>query len=280
MNAGIMALALLIGGVLVPGGDQPEATPGGFATQGPLVDYDLLAPQPSSDFGARTTFSVPRPVPTGGSTAPALPPSASYPEVPQVNRPSGFEIGLMPSAPTAPGAVAEAYPWGSPTSGSSSQDRAEEAGVPGSGPSSSSLAPRLSGSGYLMPRASRPSYQVPSTYDSFSTQQARLAPANRTLSNAPMTSISKPYRNYTLPSAISPYMELDRRNDSNGTIDNYNQYVLPRLEQANANRQMGSEIRGLQHSVQNLGRATTSVRGIAIPQYYMNYETYYPGFQR
>jgi hypothetical protein len=71
-------------------------------------------------------------------------------------------------------------------------------------------------------------------------------------------------------------MELGRISSYSGDIDNYSQYVRPRLEQLNANQQMGSQIRGLQNSMRTLGRQTQSLQGIVIPQYYMNYGSYYP----
>ena len=116
-----------------------------------------------------------------------------------------------------------------------------------------------------MPRASRPSYRVPSTYDSFSTQQARMSPADRTRSDAPAAPIAKPYQGLHSAIGHQPLHGVGRYTGGSSVIDNYNQYVRPRLEQAQANRQVDSEIRGLQHTVRNLGRATTSVQGLAIP---------------
>ena len=75
-------------------------------------------------------------------------------------------------------------------------------------------------------------------------------------------------------------MELGRADSWFGDIDNYNQYVKPELEQLHTNRQIGTQIRGLQGGVQTLGRQTQSLRGIVIPQYYMNYGSYYPRLGR
>ena len=75
-------------------------------------------------------------------------------------------------------------------------------------------------------------------------------------------------------------MELGRVSSYSGDIDNYNQYVKPALDQLNVNRQVGTQIHGLQNSVRTMGRQTQSLRGIVIPQYYMNYGSYYPGFGR
>ena len=75
-------------------------------------------------------------------------------------------------------------------------------------------------------------------------------------------------------------MELGRINSTYGDIDNYNQYVKPRLEQRRANQQVGNQIIGLQDRVRTLNRQTQSLRGVIIPQYYMNHANYYPGFQK
>jgi hypothetical protein len=93
-------------------------------------------------------------------------------------------------------------------------------------------------------------------------------------------SVSKPYQDYRRPPAVSPYMELTRRSSQYNDIDNYNQYVRPRLEQLQESRQMAGQLQGLQTTVRNLNRQTRSVGGIVIPQYYMNYGGYYPGFAR
>ena len=75
-------------------------------------------------------------------------------------------------------------------------------------------------------------------------------------------------------------MELNRPYSSYGNIDPYNQYVKPQLDRIRDSQNRDRQIMGLQHSVRSLGRQTQSLRGVIIPQYYMNYGNYYPGFQR
>jgi hypothetical protein len=75
-------------------------------------------------------------------------------------------------------------------------------------------------------------------------------------------------------------MQLGQWTGPYGDIDTYNTLVRPELERVNSAQQMGTQIRGLQRSVQTLGRQTQSLRGIVIPQYYMNYGNYYPAFAR
>jgi hypothetical protein len=92
--------------------------------------------------------------------------------------------------------------------------------------------------------------------------------------------VSKPYEDYRRPRAVSPYMQLGQVINSYGDIDPYNSIVRPELEQIQAAHQVGTQIRGLQRSVQVLGRQTQSLRGIVIPQYYMNDGNYYPALSR
>jgi hypothetical protein len=73
-------------------------------------------------------------------------------------------------------------------------------------------------------------------------------------------------------------MDLGRIDFGYNVIDPYNQYVKPQLDRQREAQQMGRELRGLQNSVRNLGRQTQSLRGVVIPQYYMNHSQYYPGF--
>ena len=277
MNAAIMALALTIGGVLIPGG---------YGHKNPGSDTRGLC-DPGTAGGLRLAAAAEQRFRCGDD----LLGSAAWRDWRQHGAGVAALDVLSRGAPGESAdrlrertdAVCPDGSWGGcgsvsvglahfgfvkPGSGRGSR-RA------GSGPSSSSLS-SASGSGRQLRRRRSDSVHLRLLLHT----AGEAVPANRTLPNAATASSVKPYSSYTRPSAVSPYMELDRRTDSYGTIDNYNQYVRPRLEQANANRQMGSEIRGLQHSVQNLGRATTSVRGIAIPQYDMNYEAYYPGFQR
>jgi hypothetical protein len=73
-------------------------------------------------------------------------------------------------------------------------------------------------------------------------------------------------------------MNLFRIEDNIHVIDNYNQFVKPKLQQQRANQLLKRQIRGLQGTVRNLHRQTQSLQGVTIPQYYMNHHQYYPGF--
>lgn len=80
------------------------------------------------------------------------------------------------------------------------------------------------------------------------------APASTVpMSPAPVSSAwpvsEKPFSDYRLPPAISPYMNLYRFNPLTG-VDNYNLFVRPILEQEAFNRQTASQLRSLHTATQ------------------------------
>lgn len=96
----------------------------------------------------------------------------------------------------------------------------------------------------------------------------------------------KPFR-YAQPfsSGVSPYMGMFRNDTANGTIDNYTTMVRPQLDQRSMNQQFNLDIYGLERSARlqqaamrqmgrNLDRAPQT---IGTPQFYQNFNTYYPG---
>lgn len=104
--------------------------------------------------------------------------------------------------------------------------------------------------------------------------------------HAPQSMVNKPFSGYAIDSGVSPYMELFRR-DSLSSVDNYNAYVKPRLQQRSTVQQFNGQIRGLQNNsrrqgraLQNLGREAQVLQGVSTPQYYMNTGNYYPGLGR
>ena len=115
-------------------------------------------------------------------------------------------------------------------------------------------------------------------------QTSRLQPSAGISAGAP--SVSKPFSSYSPAPAVSPYMDLYRRDT--GGADNYYSFVRPRLDQRRANQVLGGEIRGLQsnqrlqsHAVQKLGKATDRAQtGTMAPEYYQNFGSFYPGFNR
>ncbi len=292
MNIGAGIWSLVLGGVLLPGIDSGLDVPGGLRLQEPLPEIDLpglgsdaggpgLGPPPG-EYRREPGYPSQRPGQGTGAGQGASLPSSPFGETPGAHRPWSPEEPMVPFAPTDPSAGSEAVPWGPPTAGPLPGEAPGQQPTLG-GPSASLPSPRLSGTGaYARSRAARPAYRGQSSYGSFASQQAMMSGSGATQGPAfgPTTPISKPYENYTRPGAVSPYMQLGSRISRYGDIDNYNTFVRPALEQREASRQIGRQIQGLQHSVRNLSRETRSLRGVVIPQYYMNHGNYYPGFQR
>jgi len=115
-------------------------------------------------------------------------------------------------------------------------------------------------------------------------QAQQLQPRAGVTQAAPQ--ISKPFSGYTPGPAVSPYMELYRRDT--GGLDPYNTFVRPQLEQRRANQIIGGEIRGLQSNqrlqstvIQRLGKNNDRVQtGTMAPEYFQNYGSFYPSFSR
>lgn len=298
MHTTIGIWSLVLGGVLIPGADSSVDRPGQSGYQSPTVTFETpglepgypgSAGQPPGYPGGEPGYLGRRPAaPTPGQERglgfSPTPPPLPFGDSSQANRQSTPQDLLMPFAPTDPSAASGAFPWGPPTAGSSPTDQAPgEQPLVGGSPSIDQSRPRLPGaSAYARPRAGRPAYQARAPYDSFATQQARIAKAGLPGSTAysPQASLSKPFTGYRRAPSTSPYMELNRIDYGYNVIDPYNQYVKPRLEQERERQQVGRQIQGLQHSVRNLGRQTQSLQGFVIPQYYMNHGSYYPGFNR
>jgi hypothetical protein len=102
------------------------------------------------------------------------------------------------------------------------------------------------------------------------------------VSAAPSPASQKAFAGYQPTSGVSPYMNLFRIGGE--TIDNYTSLVRPQIEQRFLNQQFNRDIRGLDNAAQNqrvnlqqLYRANQTLQGVATPQYYMNYGSYYSG---
>lgn len=117
-------------------------------------------------------------------------------------------------------------------------------------------------------------------------QASRLQPSAGISSGGAAAAVNKPFSNISQSPAVSPYMNLYRR-DTGGT-DNYYSFVRPQLDQRRANQVIGGEIRGLQsnqqlqsHAVQRLGKTNPAAQtGTMAPEYFQNYGAFYPRFSR
>jgi len=99
---------------------------------------------------------------------------------------------------------------------------------------------------------------------------------------APQAAVEKPFGAYRPTSGVSPYMNLFRRDTSQGTIDNYSTFVRPQLEQRNVNQQVGRDLRGLERNnrvqstaLQQMERESRNLQGVTTPQF-MNYGNFFP----
>jgi hypothetical protein len=186
---------------------------------------------------------------------------------------------LMPIAPTDSAAgsqIGQSYQYLPPTSRSAVGDA-------GSGGRSSGM---YGPSGVpTSPTHARPG--EPQSYTSMQTitQQNRIQSAARNATAASPQLTAKPFSGSTQRSSTtSPYMNLFRSGNSNGTIDNYTTLVRPELDQQRANQKFGADIHGLENSthvqglnIQQLNRDTQSLQGVNATQYYMNYGDFYQG---
>jgi hypothetical protein len=301
MNIAIAICSVVLGGVLIPDTDPTVVQPGLAAPQGPLAGFGFpeiapsySAPAPASQ-GREEGYPVPMPGDSGPQRSYPLRRSGPADAGQGMDRSlaPGYPLApfddlepsspLIPFAPTNPSAAGEMVPWAAPTAGSPAEGQVPQqrssAGAPLEGYSSSGAS---AAGAYLRPSATRPQYRVQSPYEDYVSRQPAAPRAEPVQSPAypSVTSAAKPYRSYTRPSAISPYMELGRITSYYDDVDNYNQYVRPRLEQMETGQRLDRQIRGLQNTMQTLSRQTQNLRGVTIPQYYMNYGSYYPAFNR
>ena len=116
-------------------------------------------------------------------------------------------------------------------------------------------------------------------------EQNRRAAATRNSSSAPAQLTPKAFSSVNQASSgSSPYMNLYRSGNNNGTIDNYTTLVKPQLEQQGTNQKFGADIHGLENSthvqglnIRQLNHETQTLQGVNATQYFMNYGDYYQG---
>jgi len=94
---------------------------------------------------------------------------------------------------------------------------------------------------------------------------------------APPTAPAKPFSDYRPTQTISPYLNMFSDSTGIARPENYFTLVRPFLDQQQANRRIGAELRGLQRDVRRRGQP---YGGGPIPPYYQNLGGYYPGFNQ
>jgi hypothetical protein len=103
---------------------------------------------------------------------------------------------------------------------------------------------------------------------------------------APAALAEKPFSGYSPTPALSPYMNLYRRDNNFGTVNNYYSLVRPMLEQRAYNQRLQYEIGSLERAtrsqsqaIQQLDQRTNYLYGIPSGGSFMNFQGYYPGLQ-
>lgn len=93
---------------------------------------------------------------------------------------------------------------------------------------------------------------------------------------------AKAFAGFRPTSGVSPYMNLFRTQGD--LLDNYTSLVRPAIEQRFLNQQFNRDLRGLENNsrtqgvnLQQLYRSNQTLQGVETPQFYMNYQSYYPG---
>lgn len=274
MYSAITIGTMILGGWVLPSGETPAApavTPGGSAPpsaaapgpETPLPQPGLQPSPPSARPGSPA--AVPRLPAAPSAFVPPMPGSAAAP----ANTPSQL---FVPLAPTDPTLSSPQSPWQAPTSASTTPVLGF-----GSAAAASGVTP------YRLPPSSQ------SGQSSSNTRWPQRAPsAAAAASFFPQTrppvspgSAAKPFSNYSLPPALSPYIHLSRSQRS-PDFDNFSLYVRPTLEQEAANQRLGGEIMGLQRSAQRQTQAIQRMGqqiGTGAPQYFMNHGVFFPGLR-
>lgn len=191
------------------------------------------------------------------------------------------DLQLMPLAPTDPMAGVQAgqpYLWQPPTATPST------AGIDTSGRPVGAFGPMNATAS-----PTRAPLGMPNSYASMQTaqQQNRRAAAVKSASVPTVAPQPKAFAGaQSMGSGVSPYMNLFRNGNNNGTVDNYSTLVRPELEQRRANHKFGTDLNGLERStysqgstIRQLNRDTMNLQGANATQRFMNYGDYYPGLQ-
>lgn len=120
--------------------------------------------------------------------------------------------------------------------------------------------------------------------------EASLTPRQPAQMNAARNQVirgGKAFSGYRQPSPYSPYMSLMRTQDSIRGIDNYYEFVMPRIQQQQTNKQVSQEIGGLQSTARSGYEALQQIKqrpgnapvqsGSTVPATFMNTGNYFGG---
>ena len=187
---------------------------------------------------------------------------------------------VMPTAPTDSSAgsqVGQSYNFLPPTANAASAGSDPNGGYVGlPGPMNVPTSPTRA----------RPGESQSYTSMHAAEEQNRRLAASRNSASAPAQMTPKAFSgvNAQPSTGSSPYMNLFRTGNNNGTIDNYTTLVKPQLDQSGANQKFGADIHSLENSthvqglnIRQLNRETQTLQGVNATQYFMNYGDYYQG---
>ena len=127
----------------------------------------------------------------------------------------------------------------------------------------------------------RPAYQQPfASAPTLSSQnQGVRLPSQYSMYPPSSSSGEKAFSDYSRPSGYSPWMNLYR---PSGLTDNYTSLVRPGLQQRALNQRFSGDIGGLgatsQRQEQQIRQGAQMQQGIVNPQYFINYQQYYPSY--
>jgi hypothetical protein len=268
MNTLIGIWSLVFGGVALPGADPSLEYPISPWIRPPTAEMRYPDLGPAGGAARTPSPSGTRGQAQGGTYGQA---GLARPQ-PGYGRQGTALESQIPAVPTDPLAITpDAYPFAPPTANLQTQQG-------GSGGPSSGAAGTRAG---MIPQA--PASPLPRKMPSMPRSRTTEFFRSRALSYGTPVSMDKPFSGHQADPVLSPYMDLFRTDNSLGTVDNYNQYVRPKLQQQARNRQLNRQVRGLQSTTQRQGsalRQSQQLQGLSAPQYYQNYGGYYPGFGR
>jgi len=195
----------------------------------------------------------------------------------RLERPGPARQPMVPLAPTDPALSSPDSFWTTPTQGSSSST------APGFGTRMGGS--RASNLPYVRPQRMAP----PTARQSPNMGMAREAMAARTESLSRPNNVArlntKPFASFTPSSGVSPYLNMYRSSQSQ--VDNYQTLVRPQIQEQAQGQRFGGEIRGLQSAarlqgtaLQRLGKMNQLEQGTMAPEFFNNYQTFYPVFNR
>lgn len=139
------------------------------------------------------------------------------------------------------------------------------------------------------PKPAPPVARMPTSVNVYSNPnaQAMLSRMPRRMAFQPQPKASKtprgkPFQSIPMEPAVSPYLNMYRRDVDGGNLPNYFAFVLPQLEQQQASRQQTAELQKLRDQVQNLGASggAPSSASMSAHARYMDTAQYYSGMKR